>query len=166
MKISLIWTKRSKNEVSFQYLVNIVTQKPRLDLSTALQSVTLFKNSLAWFLLLKNLWKTKCNVWVNEWMNRQELQEKTVPLAKDVECCIFLMWFFFPLLLFGKPRQPDSSFWYLKKLWGIKHCVPARVWLKDFVRQMQYFKNTLLLLLYNFQGDIKVFIVCETDHSL
>lgn len=42
-------------------------------------------------------------------MNRQELQQKTVLLAEDVESCIFLMCYFFPLLLVGKPRQSDLS---------------------------------------------------------
>lgn len=69
---TLIWKKVPETRCHFSILRIFVAQKPRLDLSTALHFVTLFKNSLAWFLLLKNLWKTKCPC-VNEWMSRQEL---------------------------------------------------------------------------------------------
>lgn len=105
----LLWFEQNVAKVRchFSILWTFVIQKPRLDLSTAFQSVTLlFKNSLAWFLFLKNLWKSKCSVWVNEWMNRQELQEKTVLPPKMWNVASFQC-VFFPLLLFGKPRQPD-----------------------------------------------------------
>lgn len=131
-------------------------------------SLVLFKNSLAWFLLLKNLWKTKSNVWMNELIGRSCRRQFCLP--KMWKVASFLCGFFFLCYYLGNLGNQIWMlliFWYLKKSWGIKHHVPARVWLKDFVRQIQSFKNTLLLILFhNFQGDIKVFIVCETDHSL
>lgn len=45
-------------------------------------------------------------------MSRQDLQEKTVQLARDVKCSFFLIgfgFFFFSSATIGKPRQPDLS---------------------------------------------------------
>lgn len=170
MLTSLNWTKPSRSSSSFVLSLSFEhmwLKSPGWISVRPCSSITHYKSSLAWFLLLKNLWKTKYDVWVNA---AGIAAEGSSACRRGGGLHLFDVLFFL-LLLLRKPNQPDLSVSRFFGTWRNRGEL-------NITFQPEFCLNTLwgkfnlfkipcyCYFFYNFHSAIKVSIVCETDPSL